>query len=54
MKMCIRDRLMVGKSVMDVVVYQPHEIGNVVLSVKDLCIDRRVDHVTVSYTHLMV
>ena len=39
-------RLMVGKSVMDVVVYQPHEIGNVVLSVKDLCIDRRVDHVS--------
>lgn len=39
-------RLMVGKSVMDVDVYQPHEIGEVILSVKDLTIGKRVDNVS--------
>ncbi|WP_258106143.1 sugar ABC transporter ATP-binding protein [Christensenella minuta] len=39
-------RMMVGKSVMDVEVYKPHEIGEVILKADDLCIDRHVEHVS--------
>ncbi|WP_066689334.1 sugar ABC transporter ATP-binding protein [Christensenella intestinihominis] len=39
-------RMMVGKSVMDVEVYKPHEIGEVILKASDLCIEKHVDHVS--------
>lgn len=39
-------RMMVGKNVMDVEVYQPHDIGDVILSVQDLSVDTRVKNIS--------
>lgn len=39
-------RMMVGKNVMDVEVYQPHDIGDVILEAKNISVDTRVKDIS--------